>query len=62
MFSPRVINDTFESLKKAQRKGLEWCIGEVDYIEIYIKLIVHERGMGMFLQDAALFWQKRLVL
>ena len=48
VFSPCVINDTFESLKKAQRKGFEECIGEVDYIEIYVKLFTREAWVCFF--------------
>lgn len=48
VFSPCVISDTFESLRKAQRKGLEECIGEVDYIEIYVKLFTREAWACFF--------------
>ena len=48
VFSPCVINDTFESLRKAQRRGLEECIGEVDYIEIYFKLFTRDAWVCFF--------------
>ena len=42
VFSPCVINDTFGSVGKALRRGLEECVVEVDYIEIYVKFFTRK--------------------
>lgn len=42
VFSPCIINDTFGSMGKAQRRGLEGCVVEVDFIEVYIKLFTRK--------------------